>query len=913
MSFSKCSYLKRLASVCSVLLLAACNNGGSSSSSGVSPGSLAFTPDQTVDLRLVGGTSGEYVAILSLENSSGVSGQAVNLSIDSSVATISGNTCYLSSGSAQSRECRITISAVAAGSTTLTASASGYQNATLPVVVSASSSPNYGSVAVRDSNGKFSTGPVSMTYAPDGGVLTVEAELLGSSGITSGTTISVAVPSGVTATPASCSVKTVTPICTSRVSGLPSSGTSVITVSAATTQGSHTYNTVQINATAQAPSPSTKNGTIVIQSQHSASSGIPNGMKAPIFLSLQDLGRNDTLTINLSITGWSTASPLSLYQFNQGYNNNMYIYGATSTAGQTQSGSPGGDPISSCVFTITGNNVSTPGGTGCAYGLASLANNGSVTVSATYSSAQGYTYDISPFTATAITNFVGDAIRTVTFTNNASDTIWIAPTSGAANAYTSPTTLAGTPTVGQNGQIQKTASSYCGPQGASYADNACPMGSTCVQGGASLNGDTASKAVPFYCYWDAPKPVAANSSSGADINTLAANYELANGAKADVYISKHSLAPAASTGTTSYASMIWSGNFFARQGCDANGNCSNGTCGSGVSGAGLACSPGAGAAPGVNTLAETTFQTSPLNTDYYDISIINGINFQAQFTPTTTSGLNLDPTNAFICGSAGSTSVQTATTYSLKAATWAMRPTTLSFPQYGTIPSTLQASSNYRIITNPLSSPSSCSDDTSCTGGTVCGWSGFPSITQGTATYAKQCGTHLTWITANSLWGQNSTITGTTPNTLAQFGFNVSAPSSGWSAPPTNPSVGNYQLCTGASIFPSDQAVGDVNPLLACGSGNWWSGNQSLITGGTLSGGWVYTSIAGQNNATYAQIPAYSSTNWQNWVLPTLSWLKTACPTCYTFPYDDHSSTFQCSVNSSTTNLNYGVTFSNTN
>lgn len=52
----------------------------------------------------------------------------------------------------------------------------------------------------------------------------------------------------------------------------------------------------------------------------------------------------------------------------------------------------------------------------------------------------------------------------------------------------------------------------------------------------------------------------------------------------------------------------------------------------------------------------------------------------------------------------------------------------------------------------------------------------------------------------------------------------------------------------------------------------------------------------------------YASTNWLSYVLHTIQWLKAACPTCYTFPFDDMSLTFQCL--SSSNSINYGVTFS---
>jgi hypothetical protein len=34
---------------------------------------------------------------------------------------------------------------------------------------------------------------------------------------------------------------------------------------------------------------------------------------------------------------------------------------------------------------------------------------------------------------------------------------------------------------------------------------------------------------------------------------------------------------------------------------------------------------------------------------------------------------------------------------------------------------------------------------------------------------------------------------------------------------------------------------------------------------------------------------------WTTDVLPIISWIKEACPTCYSFPYDDPTSTFTCS------------------
>lgn len=68
---------------------------------------------------------------------------------------------------------------------------------------------------------------------------------------------------------------------------------------------------------------------------------------------------------------------------------------------------------------------------------------------------------------------------------------------------------------------------------------------------------------------------------------------------------------------------------------------------------------------------------------------------------------------------------------------------------------------------------------------------------------------------------------------------------------------------------------------------------------------------AGQNLTPPTQPVQTANANWLTYVLPTIKWLKQACPTCYTYPFDDMSSTFTC-ARGSTTNPSptYGVTFS---
>ena len=50
--------------------------------------------------------------------------------------------------------------------------------------------------------------------------------------------------------------------------------------------------------------------------------------------------------------------------------------------------------------------------------------------------------------------------------------------------------------------------------------------------------------------------------------------------------------------------------------------------------------------------------------------------------------------------------------------------------------------------------------------------------------------------------------------------------------------------------------------------------------------------------------------NWTNIAKPGLLWLKQACPSAYTYPYDDMSSTFTCrKMINNVNSVNYQVAF----
>jgi hypothetical protein len=67
---------------------------------------------------------------------------------------------------------------------------------------------------------------------------------------------------------------------------------------------------------------------------------------------------------------------------------------------------------------------------------------------------------------------------------------------------------------------------------------------------------------------------------------------------------------------------------------------------------------------------------------------------------------------------------------------------------------------------------------------------------------------------------------------------------------------------------------------------------------------------AGLGITTPSTVVFTANLNWLNYVLPTIQWLKQACPTCYTYPFDDMSSTFTCADAARGGSTSYGVTFS---
>lgn len=817
--------------------LSGCND----SDSGNQSGTIGFAEGPALAVKL--GSFREVV--LSLQNSSGVVGQTVRIaSSDTAIADVTPASCTLSSSSNESSKCTVKIHGKSKGQVLLAARADGYADA--PVTATVSDAVVYGSLEVANDSGAFViTTPLAVSFngtGPAPYTKTLTAEISGSSGVTNATNAYINFSStvaNVVFNPPQCQVTSASPQCATTVS-LPAATSTpiVVQVVGAVTAQNPGYTSITVNAA----SGTATNGTITLSTQ--SGNNVPNGMKAPLFVNWTNPSVNDTVTVVLKIVG----TGVSFYSFAPGNNTSI-----TNSTTQT------------CTLSYTAAISSVMN---CGFGLVGAATSGTVTINATATSASNNQYTIAPLTLGAVAPEA--TRRSITFTNNSSRTVYVGITGGAASSYLNPTTPAippGAPTA----NMKPGAGSVCGP---SNPQAACPIGTTCIQGGSAPGSST-----PFYCYYDQNAPTA--------------GYQIASGAGSTVLdISGSSLSP---------SGIIWSGNFYGRTGCDATtGVCENATCVG--TAAGLTCGPGTGPSPGTNTLAELTFQAYPA-TDFYDVSIINGANFAIQFGP---ANVPVSTTNAYSCGVAGSLTAQnggytsgSTSTAGLPAANWSMNPTAASFPPGVTV--TGDPTSYFKVVIPSTGLPgTSCTSNSSCTTApdTTCGYA-MANLNANFNFATRTCGKPVAYLTADAIWGFNQSSANAAP-----FAFMTNWPNGlGGTV-----SVGDLQLCVNSTysayVNNGTSSTFPVQPIaLACG-GVMWGATESPGPQQNPSGN------VGLNLTPPTQPVQTANASWLTNVLPTIKWLKQACPTCYSYPFDDMTSTFTCADTSRNPSTNYGVTFS---
>lgn len=912
------------------LAIAGCG-GSSNSTSSSSPavaGHLEFVPGSVAHVPLNGGA---HDVILDLVGASGVVGQEVTFSIeDPSVAIIyrpRSFKCALSSISVKNSECTIQIKGERIGSTILTATSPGYETKRLEIVTTNAQSVSHGQISVRsgatDGGRQISSGVATHTYASATGEAELTTKLVNSSGVTNAT-FSFELPKGATAYPATCKVTSKEPDCVTRVKGLPrtENATSLIMVKGSA-PGGKIYDAVTINAVAKGAAPAT-NGKIWLSTNSGEENGfMPQGIKYPVYLTPEvAYSSADTVTLSLEIQVWNSqtktwmpwseqASPASFYYYGHKSNVTPKQYGGTADTTKTS------DPeqlkgVPNCTMTLYTDTLSNPYNT-CGYGLwANPANpTGTIQIVPTVTnSSSSMTYTLEPLAITVTTDDI--AARTITFSNTGSNhDVWLALAPGMALAYAAPETLA----VNINGANN----AYCGNSASPANTVACPSGSSCKWTGAGY-----ASVVAYQCVYD--PGTLANSWSGSGVPGDAYKLNKAGSANAGNTVT-HTISAYAYQNPVTHAldanrvrgaynpakpaqysaGTYWSGAYVPRTGCNTStGVCDVGSCGV----ADFSCPPGVNP-QNILTKSEPAYQkydpTGSAEMDEYDVSIIAGANVSAAFVPTSTNLKRGYSGSAYYCGMPGITQGQqlgvagsTYNSYSptagmaqLPQSTWNLSAgiSTTSFPN--PVSSTALAKSYYRLVKVKTGDSGAACDATAQTPGQcantneVCGTT-LQSVTT-SSTPALQCASETVgWITPNQLLSLNPLMSS------AVFFTN---PASGWTS--GYETIQNYQLCEGTTFTAYSTSSGST-ALNACG-GVAWGNTETPPYGGSQA--------TGQQVVTSSQSLGYKSSNWMSAVFPTIAWLKQACPTCYSFPFDDPTSTFSCAVSSGSDNIEYSINF----
>lgn len=266
------------------------------------------------------------------------------------------------------------------------------------------------------------------------------------------------------------------------------------------------------------------------------------------------------------------------------------------------------------------------------------------------------------------------------------------------------------------------------------------------------------------------------------------------------------------------------------------------------------CGAGTGGCPaGRGFMPPTTLAEFTFQTnaiDYYDVSAVDGMNIPVAMAANNAP---YDPAKPYDCAAPG-TNVSTPL---MGACSWDFTP-----------PLT-----EYRWV---RAGGNACTSNANCAAGTVCGLSKNPG---GAQKWLKTCGKQLGWLNANRICGEDQ-------NYGAPFNCQQQLPP---------PNAGSTMInMLGCAPIPSCYQNG-AGPE-CCGCANW----DKLGVG--------------VPPAPYTEQCKNTNTTWMSLVQPGLEWIKRACPSVYTYPFDDMSSTFTCRVDKPrngvpTNSVGYTITF----
>ncbi|KAG9030602.1 hypothetical protein FRB95_003801 [Tulasnella sp. JGI-2019a] len=295
--------------------------------------------------------------------------------------------------------------------------------------------------------------------------------------------------------------------------------------------------------------------------------------------------------------------------------------------------------------------------------------------------------------------------------------------------------------------------------------------------------------------------------------------------------------------------IVWNGNYAF---CQSGTTCSETT---------DVCDASGCRATGPFPLTEFNLATN--SSDFYDVSIIAGVAVPISITPTLVDSGNTKLENPYACGNPGSKTPGTAT---LGPSSWNFSPPSNSY-QWVTPAGMNHLTVSFAILLSHATmifadwQNDSHSDMLrSCTKNTGSS-TGHCGVIFQAGSFKQVCG-YL-----SGYWSENSVCGYNTATSL--FNCDQNVPNGQLTT-----TINKFQGCADSSS--SDSCYSDNADAQCCGCANW----NTILRNASVP---YTTELCKKTN------PIWAST-----ILPTLKFLKTGCPNCCTYPYDNFSSTFTC-------------------
>jgi len=550
--------------------------------------------------------------------------------------------------------------------------------------------------------------------------------------------------------------------------------------------------------------------------------------------------------------------------------------------------------------------------------------------------------------------------RELAVANGSDEPIWVGGGGGALRAVC--VVNANEQCIPEEGHFTPTTCSCFNGKTYDQGSPACPgssqsNGQNCAITGNQNCGDASANLQTNMCYYQLPT---------APINfvgftpTSPWNWEVPQSGEVDFCLPSSSVSW---NGQHIESTVWWSGGVFARTGCMPDGtNCSSADCTTCRPTTPFKCEtlPNANCAAGTNgskpfSIAEFTLQRTA--NDFYDITIINGANLGEEMAPIgPTAPLPSNPPTNFAdywCKTPGSmtdnddkdcnwdfgqyikevpsggstidaTSLLMFTPHKCEVNFGGPTPDcpAIDYQCGGSNPTGGKAKNGtcYKQCSSVSDCPGSlkclpaanghsycqCGSDNDCTGlsnaGPHCGVQFVPGLgLPGQETYLQQCGDFFGWWTADDFCGSDLNAVGQSsgPQITCNQGIKNGDQT------PTNFAslIGCKQIGGGSASNGQSCYNPAISSEACCGCATYPTNTLSMY--------WPTDTYPSRGEGS-CENDASSINNNKGWVDNIQPWLvnlKRACPTGYSFPFDDFTSTFQCHSPGTNNLLGYKITF----